>query len=74
MVGPARRTAGEALVGAQVQIGLGAVVGEVDLAVLIGTHGPRIDVEIGVQLAQPHLETARLEECPKGRGGETFSE
>jgi hypothetical protein len=32
---------------AEVEIGLGAVVGDIDLAVLIGRHRARIDVEIG---------------------------
>ena len=48
------RHAGEALVMAQIQVGLGPVVGDVDLAVLVGAHGARIDVEIGVELAQAH--------------------
>jgi hypothetical protein len=47
---------------AEVEVGLGPVVGDEDLAVLIRAHGARIDVEIGVELAQPHLVAARLEE------------
>ena len=42
-----------------VEIGLGAVVGDEYLAVLIGRHGARIDVEIGVELAQAHAVAAR---------------
>ena len=64
VVALARRNAGEALIVAEVQIGLGAVVGDVDLAVLIRTHRPRIDVEIGIELAQAHLESARLQQAP----------
>ena len=56
-----RRAAGEALVVAEVEIGLGAVVGDEHLAVLIGRHRPRIDVEIGIELAQPDLVAARLQ-------------
>ncbi len=40
----------EALVVAQVEVGLGAVVGDEHLAVLERTHGARIDVQIGVEL------------------------
>ena len=65
VVGLARRAAGEALIVAEVEIGLGAVVGDEHFAVLIGAHGPRIDVEIGVELAQPHAVTARLEQRPE---------
>ena len=57
VVGLARRAAGEALVMAEVEIGLGAVVGDEHLAVLIGAHGPGIDIEIGVELAQAHADT-----------------
>jgi hypothetical protein len=47
-------SAGEALVVAEIEIGLRAVVGHEDLAVLIRAHRARIDVEIGVELAKPH--------------------
>ena len=68
------RHAGEALVVAQVQVGLGAVIGDVDLAVLVGRHRAGIDVQVGVQLAQPHGEAARLEEGAQGGGGDAFAE
>ena len=54
--------AGEALVMAEVEVGLGAVVGDVDLAMLVGRHRARIDVEIGIELPQADLVAARLEE------------
>src|SRR3546814_3377091 len=41
-----RGDAGEALVMAQIEVGLRPVVGDVDLAVLLGRHRARIDVEI----------------------------
>ncbi len=58
---PARRPAGKALVMAEVKVGLSAVVGDENLAVLVGGHGPGIDVEIRVKLAQPDLVAARLQ-------------
>ncbi len=51
VVGLAGGASGEALVMAEVEIGLGAVIGDEHLAVLIGAHGPGIDIEIGVELA-----------------------
>ncbi len=74
VVGLGRRHAGEALVVAQIQIGLSPVVGDEHLAVLIGAHRPWIDVEIGVQLAKPNLVPARLQKRAERRGGETFSQ
>jgi hypothetical protein len=69
-----RRIAGEALVMAEVEVGLGAVVGDEHLAVLIGRHRPRIDVEIGVELAQADLVAARLQQGAKCRRGQAFTE
>ena len=69
-----RRTAGEALVVAEVEVGLGAVVGDEHLAVLVGRHRARIDVEIGVELAQPDLVAARLQQRAERRRRETLAE
>ena len=52
----------EAFVVAQIQVGLRSVVGDVDFAVLIGAHRPRIDIEIRVEFADPHPEPARLQQ------------
>src|SRR6185437_6954727 len=57
-----RGDAGIALVVAEIKIGLGAVIGDEDFAVLIGAHRPRIDIEVGVELPQPDLEAARLQQ------------
>ena len=65
---------GETLVVAQVEVGLGTVLGHEDLAMLVGAHRPRIDVEVGVELAQANAIAARLEERAECRGGETFSQ
>src|SRR6516162_4916716 len=51
-----------ALVMAEIEICLGTVIGDEDLTVLIGAHCPRINIQIRVQLAEPHPETARLEQ------------
>ena len=74
VVGFFRRHAGEALVMAEVEIGLGPVVGDEHLAVLIRAHGARIDVEIGVELFQPDRIPARLQKRAEGGGCETFSQ
>ena len=67
------RAAGEALVMAKVEIGLGAVVGDEHLAVLGRAHGPRIDVEIGIELAQAHGIAARLQQGAERRRSQTFA-
>jgi len=47
---------GEALVVAEVEVGLCAVVGDKDFAVLEGRHGSGIDVEVGVELHHVDLD------------------
>src|SRR6185437_6999332 len=65
--------AGEALVVAQVEVGLGAVIGDVDLPVLIRAHRARVHVEVGVQLAQSHGKATRLEQRTERRRGDAFA-
>jgi hypothetical protein len=59
---------------AKVKIGFGAVVGDEDLAMLVGRHGPGVDVEIGVEFAQPHLVSAGLQERSERRRCQTLAE
>ena len=49
----ARGHTGEAFVVPKIEIGLGSVVGDENLPVLIGAHRTGIDVQVGVELAQP---------------------
>jgi hypothetical protein len=58
----------EALVVADVEIGLGAVLGDEDLPVLERAHRPRVDVDVRVELLDLHLQAARLQQ-PAERGG-----
>ncbi len=51
-----------ALVMTQIQVGLGAVGGNEDLAVLEWAHGAGIHVDVGIQLHHADLEAARLED------------
>ena len=53
---------GEPLVVAEVEVGLGAVVGDEDLAVLERAHGARVDVDVGVELEVHHLQPAVLQQ------------
>ena len=55
-------TPGEALVMAEIEIGLGAVVGHEHFAVLIRRHRSGIEVEIGVEFAETDLVPARLQQ------------
>ena len=58
----------EALVVPEVEVRLAAVVGDVDLAVLIGAHRPGVHVDVRVHLLQRHAEPPRFEErADRGR-------
>jgi len=56
-----------AFVMAEIEIGLSPVIGDEDLPVLIGAHRAGIDIEVGVELAQAHLEAARLQQRAERR-------
>ena len=59
----------EALVVAEVEVGLATVVGDEDLAVLEGVHGARVDVDVGVELLHRHPQAPALEQpAERGRG------
>ena len=62
VVGLASRDAGEAFIVAEIEVGLGAVIGNEDLAVLGRRHRAGIDVQIGVEFAQPDAVAARLQQ------------
>ncbi len=64
----------EPLVVPDVEVGLGAVVGDEHLAVLERVHRPGIDVEVGVQLLHGHPQTAGLQEASQARGRESLPE
>ncbi len=49
---PSQWGIGEALVVAQVEIGFGAVIQDIDFTVLIRAHRPGIDIDVGVELLQ----------------------
>ena len=74
VVGLGRGPAGEALVVAQVEVGLGTVVGHEDLAVLIRRHGPGIEIQIGIELAQADPKATCLQQRAERRRCETFAE
>ena len=64
----------EALVVAQIEIGLGAVVGDEDFAVLERAHGAGIDVQVRIELLQRHAQPAAFEQTTDGRRRNAFSE
>ena len=65
---------GEALVMAQVEVGLGAVVEDVDLAVLVGAHGAGIDVDVGIELLQADAQAAVLQQHADGGTGQPLAQ
>ena len=70
---PVEADVNEALVMAQIQVGLGAVVQHVHLAVLVRAHGAGVDVDVGVQFLNGHRKAAFLEQAANRRGGHAFA-
>src|ERR1700691_2317982 len=73
-VAAARGHTGIALVMAQIEVGFGAVIGDIDLAMLIGAHGAGIDVDIGIEFPQADAESARLKQRTERRRRKTLAE
>jgi hypothetical protein len=59
---------------ADVEVGLGAVVGDEDLAVLERVHRAGIDVEVGVELLHRDPQTAGLQQVAEAGGREALAE
>ena len=66
--------AGEALVVAEVEVGLGPVVQHVNFPVLKRAHRARIDVQVGIEFLKHHLEPSVFEQGAQRRGREPFSQ
>src|SRR5437763_3256877 len=62
----------EALVVAQVEVGLATVVGDEHLAVLIRVHGAGIDVDVRVELLHGDPEAPQLQQSPQRGSGQTL--
>jgi len=69
VVGLAGGLVQEALVVSQVEVRLCSVVGHVHLAVLVRVHRPRVDVDVGIELLDRHVEPPVGEQAPE-RGAE----
>src|SRR5690606_7514994 len=64
----------EPLVVPDVEVGLGTVVGDEDLAVLEGVHGARIHIEVGIELLHRDPQAARGEQLPERGGRQALAE
>ena len=64
----------EALVVAEIEVGLGAVIGDEHFAVLERAHGARVHVDVRVELDHGDLETAAFENGAQRGGGDAFSQ
>ena len=74
VVALAHRRLHEALVMAEVEIGLRAVVGDEHFAMLRRTHRAGIHIDVGIHLEHRDLEPARLEQRAERRGGQALAE
>ena len=64
----------KALIMPQIEVCFGAVLGHIHLAVLVGTHRARVNVDVGVELLRGYLESARLQQPAERGGGNALAE
>jgi hypothetical protein len=57
---------------AEIEVGLRAVLGDEDLAVLVRRHRARIDVDVRVELLQADRQAAGDEQPADGGGGDAL--
>ena len=70
---PAQGRIGEAFVMSQVQVGFRAVVEDVDLAVLVRAHRPRIDIDVGIEFLQPNAQTSMFQQHANRGARQSFA-
>ena len=58
----------------EVEIGLGAVLGDEHFAVLERRHRAGIDVDVGIELDEGDFEAARFEDRSERGGGDALAE
>ena len=64
----------ETLIMAKVKVGLGAVIGDEDFAMLKWAHRSRIDIQVRVQFQKRDLKSPRLKQTPNRGGGKTLTQ
>ena len=64
----------EALIVAQVEVALVAIVGHKDLAMLEGAHRTGVDVEVGIHLLHRDLVATALKKAAQGRCGNALTQ
>ena len=64
----------ESFVVPEVEVGFRPVVEHVDLAMLVGTHRPGVDVDIGVEFLEPDAQSSLFEQHPDRRAGQSLAQ
>ena len=64
---------GVALVMPEIEIGLGAIFGDVHFTVLVRVHRTRVEIDVRIELLQRHFEAMSLEKQPDRRRREPFA-
>ncbi len=59
---------------AEIEVGFGAVVGDVHFAVLEGVHGAGIDVDVGVEFLEGDRQSPGFQQGADGGGGKPLAE
>ncbi len=74
VVVPAEVGVDEALVVAQIHVGLGPIVGDEHLPVLVRVHGPGVHVDVGIELQHGHPQPAGHQQSPHAGRGDALAQ
>ena len=64
----------ESFIVAQVQVCFRTVVGDEDFAVLVGAHGARVNIDVGIEFLDGNLVSSVLQKSSQGCGGNAFAQ
>src|SRR5215813_12095945 len=67
------RLIGKALIMSQIEIGLGTIISDKDLAMLIGGHCTRININVGIELHERDGNPTVFEETSQRGNANTFA-
>ena len=74
VVGTRQRGVSEAFVVAKVEVGLGAIIGYEDFAVLIRTHRARVDIQVWIEFLQINAQSAAFEQAADAGRGDSLAQ
>src|SRR6056297_2973903 len=73
IIGLAKMLVEKPLIMSEIEVGFCPIVGHVNLSVLKRIHGPGIDIDIGIEFQNGHIQPPSLEQGAQGGGRQSLT-